>query len=104
MQDINRYGVVELGPKNRIINFKEKKSYKEGLINGGVYALNKNKFLQKSLPDKFSFENDFLQTHFKKEKMFAVIQDKYFIDIGIPEDYERAQNELRNGYNNLSYD
>ena len=26
--------------------------------------------------------------------MFGVVQDKYFIDIGIPEDYERAQREL----------
>jgi NDP-sugar pyrophosphorylase family protein len=26
--------------------------------------------------------------------MYGVVQDKYFIDIGIPEDYERAQFEL----------
>ena len=26
--------------------------------------------------------------------MFGVVQDKYFIDIGIPEDCERAQREL----------
>jgi len=27
--------------------------------------------------------------------MFGLPQDEYFIDIGIPEDYERAQVELR---------
>jgi NDP-sugar pyrophosphorylase family protein len=26
--------------------------------------------------------------------MAGFIQDRYFIDIGIPEDYERAQHEL----------
>jgi D-glycero-alpha-D-manno-heptose 1-phosphate guanylyltransferase len=28
--------------------------------------------------------------------MYGVVQDEYFIDIGIPEDYERAQKELVN--------
>lgn len=96
MQDFSRYGVVELNIDNSIRNFKEKKAYKHGLINGGVYALNRNKFLQENLPERFSFENDYLQTYFNKGKMYAVIQDKYFIDIGIPEDYEKAQTELGN--------
>ena len=26
--------------------------------------------------------------------MFGLVQDKYFIDIGIPEDFTRAQEEL----------
>lgn len=96
MKNFNRYGVVELNADNSIHNFKEKKAYKVGLINGGVYALNRNKFLQENLPQKFSFENDYLQTFFNKGNMYAVIQDKYFIDIGIPVDYERAQTELGN--------
>ncbi|MBS1755205.1 MAG: nucleotidyltransferase family protein [Ferruginibacter sp.] len=94
MHDFNRYGVVELNDDNSIKNFKEKKSYVTGLINGGVYALNKNIFLKEKLPDKFSFENDYLQTYFNKGKMYAVIQDKYFIDIGIPEDYQKAQTDF----------
>ncbi|MEP7254137.1 MAG: nucleotidyltransferase family protein [Ferruginibacter sp.] len=95
MQDFNRYGVVELNEDNSIASFKEKKQYKNGLINGGVYVLNRNKFLQEDLPQKFSFEKDYLEQYFDKRKMYGVVQDAYFIDIGIPEDYARAQVELR---------
>ena len=94
MQDFDRYGVVELNNDHSIASFKEKQQYKTGLINGGVYALNVAGFLQEELPQKISFEKDYLETYFDKRKMFGVIQDEYFIDIGIPEDYERAQNEL----------
>lgn len=94
MQHFNRYGVVELNSNHSIRNFKEKKAYETGLINGGVYVLNTKQFLEEALPEKFSFETDYLQTFYQKVKMFALIQDKYFIDIGIPEDFERAQTEL----------
>lgn len=94
MQNFDRYGVVELNSDQAITGFKEKKPYKTGFINGGVYALNRNKFMQEELPQKFSFEKDYLETYFSKRKMFGLVQDEYFIDIGIPEDYERAQREL----------
>ena len=94
MQDFDRYGVVELNDNFTISNFKEKQQYKSGFINGGVYALNVSSFLQEDLPQKFSFEKDYLETYFAKRKMYGVIQDEYFIDIGIPEDYEKAEMEL----------
>jgi len=95
MQDFDRYGVVELNKDHSISSFKEKKHYKSGLINGGVYALNIAGFLNEDLPQKFSFENDYLEKYFDKRKMYGMVQDAYFIDIGIPEDYERAQGELK---------
>lgn len=94
MQDFDRYGVVEINKDLSISSFKEKKHYKSGLINGGVYALNIAGFMNEALPQKFSFEKDYLEQYFTKRKMYGVIQDEYFIDIGIPEDYERAQREL----------
>jgi D-glycero-alpha-D-manno-heptose 1-phosphate guanylyltransferase len=97
MQNFNRYGVVELNEDNSIKNFKEKQQYEEGLINGGLYVLNTKKFLSEYLPLKFSFEKDYLEALYTKRKMFGVVQDAYFIDIGIPEDYARAQTELING-------
>jgi len=59
MKDFDRYGVVELNEDNSIKSFKEKKFYSSGLINGGVYALNVERFLEENLPEKFSFETDF---------------------------------------------
>lgn len=94
MQDFERYGVVELNNDNTIASFKEKQHYQVGLINGGAYALHVNAFIQEELPQKFSFEKDYLEQYFDKRKMCGDIQDAYFIDIGIPEDFERAQKEL----------
>jgi len=95
MQNFDRYGVVELNKDYSIKSFQEKKHYDEGLINGGVYALHAEKFRGEDLPQKFSFEKDYLEKFFANRRMFAVVQDEYFIDIGIPEDYARAQEELR---------
>jgi len=95
MNNFDRYGVVELENDDLIISFKEKQFYKKGLINGGVYALNTASFLNNNLPEKFSFEKDYLEKFVSKRKMYGLIQDEYFIDIGIPEDYERAQEELK---------
>lgn len=95
MHDFDRYGVVELHPDHSIKNFKEKKFYQKGLINGGLYFLNVQHFLRESFPEKFSFEKDYLEALYDKRKMFGLVQDEYFIDIGIPEDYARAQKELK---------
>jgi D-glycero-alpha-D-manno-heptose 1-phosphate guanylyltransferase len=96
IRNFDRYGAVELNENNSIKNFSEKKFYENGLINGGVYALNVKNFLDKYLPEKFSFEKDYLEKFYTTGKLFGLIQDEYFIDIGIPEDYERAQKEMKN--------
>lgn len=95
MKNFDRYGVVEIDNHCVIQSFKEKKFYESGLINGGVYALHTHKFLEENLPEKFSFETEYLEKYYQKRRMFGVVQDEYFIDIGIPEDFERAQAELR---------
>jgi len=95
MKNFDRYGVVEVDKDHVITSFKEKQFYESGCINGGMYALHRNKFLEEELPDKFSFEKDYLEAYYDKRRMFGLMQDEYFIDIGIPEDYERAQAELK---------
>jgi len=94
MENFERYGVVELGTDQSVLKFHEKKFYATGTINGGVYALNVEQFLKQELPEKFSFEKDYLEKEYQKGKIFGIVQDGYFIDIGIPEDFERAQGEL----------
>ena len=94
MQQFSRYGAVELQEDNSIASFTEKKFYEKGYINGGVYALDVEQFLQEALPEKFSFEKDYLEKKTNQQKLYGFVQDKYFIDIGIPEDYERAQKEF----------
>jgi D-glycero-alpha-D-manno-heptose 1-phosphate guanylyltransferase len=96
MSNFDRYGVVELNSNNTIKNFHEKKFYTSGLINGGVYALNTRKFLAEAFAEKFSFEADYLEKLHTMRKMLGFVQDEYFIDIGIPEDYEKAKLEMSN--------
>lgn len=95
MKNFDRYGAVGLYEDNSIEKFQEKQFYKDGLINGGVYILNVPVFMDEELPSRFSFEKDYLEKFHATRKIFATIQDEYFIDIGIPEDYQRAQEELK---------
>jgi len=95
MENFDRYGVVEVDVNGYIQSFKEKAYYKQGLINGGIYLINKNIFDSFELPHKFSFE-EFLENYFHELQAQGKIFDGYFIDIGIPTDYEKAQRELKN--------
>ncbi len=95
MKDFDRYGVVEMNENGRITSFKEKQPYKQGLINAGVYLIHRNEFLKNRFPQKFSFEKDYLERFVAEKRLAGLAQDVYFIDIGIPEDFARAQTELQ---------
>jgi D-glycero-alpha-D-manno-heptose 1-phosphate guanylyltransferase len=94
MKNFDRYGSVEVDTLNKIMSFKEKKFVEYGNINGGVYAINIPSFIQLPLTSKFSMEQDYLEKYTKEGFFNGFIQDNYFIDIGIPEDYDRAQVEI----------
>jgi D-glycero-alpha-D-manno-heptose 1-phosphate guanylyltransferase len=94
MKNFDRYGVVTLSDDGIITGFEEKKWYEEGLINGGLYLLDRERILAAELPEKCSFEKDFLEPAAVRGELAGSVQEGYFIDIGIPEDYHRAQHEL----------
>ena len=102
MEHFDRYGTVIIDEDMKIGGFEEKGPHDEGLINGGVYLINRDCLNDLGLPEKFSFETDFLETYFNEISMYGFIQDTYFIDIGIPDDYRRAQQELKALYPNSS--
>ncbi len=93
MKNFDRYGTVEL-KDGRITGFREKAKTDEGLINGGIYLLNRQVSARLSFPERFSIETDFLEKKVGEISMGGFVQDGYFIDIGIPDDYTRAQWEL----------
>lgn len=89
----SRYGLVKT-ENGRIVEYIEKKDTDEdGYINAGIYYVEKSLF-ERDLPKKFSFEKDIL------EKVIATMNPKfyqaedYFIDIGLPESYLQACEEL----------
>jgi len=94
MRDFSRYGVVETAPDGAVTGFREKQPVVAGLINGGVYLLDRKRFLTEDLPMKFSFEKDYLEAYLAKRRFYGLVDEGYFIDIGIPEDYDRAQLEI----------
>ncbi len=95
MHDFDRYGIVHTNPAGVITSFEEKKQRAEGLINGGIYIISREEFLAKNLPEKFSFEKDYLERFAGEQKFYGAEADNYFIDIGIPEDYARAQVDFK---------
>ena len=95
VEDVSRYGSVTIGNDNLIVLFAEKQvTFGRGYINGGVYLINRELFRKYPQPQKFSFEKDLMTRFYRQELFYAMSSDGYFIDIGIPEDYARAQQEL----------
>lgn len=94
MREFDRYGAV-LCDGSRVTSFKEKEYTQIGNINGGIYILKKTIFNETDTADAFSFENDFLSPNTKLFNIQGYVSDTYFIDIGVPIDYFRAQEELK---------
>ena len=97
VENADRYGTIET--QNQIItNFNEKTgNSKPGIINGGVYILNKNHYINNTINNiNFSIEKNYFEKYFKTSVFGTYTCSGYFIDIGIPTDFLRAQNEFKN--------
>jgi D-glycero-alpha-D-manno-heptose 1-phosphate guanylyltransferase len=90
-----RYGLVQTDSAGRITEFREKDPLSgNGWINGGIYLLKKQAF--ESFPEgKFSLENDVFKESCSRFKMIAFHTEADFLDIGIPEDYAKAQTTIK---------
>lgn len=93
--DGSRYGTILVDNTNKIISFEEKKKLTQNaLINGGTYLLSKKIFSEKYFPAKFSFEKDFMEKYYQTNNFYGILFNDYFIDIGIPETYKKAQTDF----------
>ncbi|MGR5246662.1 nucleotidyltransferase family protein [Vibrio sp. PNB23_22_6] len=90
IDDTSRYGRVKVSDE-KITDFEEKRNGHSGLINAGVYLFHSH--LRNELPEQstFSFENEFLDSVIHTHNVLPSISDGYFIDIGVPEDYQKAK-------------
>lgn len=89
MHDFKRYGTVDVGVDGAITAFHEKEPCVEGLINAGIYLVRREAL--DAMPERFSLESDWFEKVVECGALRAVECDGEFIDIGVPEDYERAQ-------------
>jgi D-glycero-alpha-D-manno-heptose 1-phosphate guanylyltransferase len=92
--DTARYGAVRTAADGRVLGYAEKGAAGPGTINGGLYLVRRDLFAGAGLPRQFSFERDFLERRCDDLRIYGLVTDGYFIDIGIPADYARAQREL----------
>ncbi len=97
VEDASRYGTIQLKEDGKIISFNEKNGKNEvGLINAGVYIINRELYLNNTLARlNFSIEKDFYEKLASHFNIFGFEMQGYFIDIGIPEDYNKAQHDFK---------
>lgn len=91
--DTARYGRLRT-LAGRVMGFSEKGVSGPGLINAGCYVFNSGQLDEFQLNHAFSLETDYLQRAVRERPFEAFETNGHFLDIGVPEDYARAQKEL----------
>ena len=117
IEDVSRYGAIVKDTDGRILRWNEKQSGsgetmpdsaetlarsgetapKRGEINGGIYVM-KRSLIEKIPAGKQSLENDCIPVWLSHSvSIHALPSDGYFMDIGVPEDYRRFQEDVQSG-------
>jgi D-glycero-alpha-D-manno-heptose 1-phosphate guanylyltransferase len=91
--DTARYGRMQV-EDGWLTGFLEKGIGGQGLINAGCYILPRNALDGFEPGQPFSLETEFLAPAALRKAFAVFVTEGHFIDIGIPEDYVRAQHEL----------
>ena len=94
MDDTSRYGAI-VYQDEKVISFGEKNSSGPGFINAGVYMISKEILKNYSNLKVFSLEKDFLNVEVTNDSVYCYPTKCNFIDIGVPEDLEKASNFFR---------
>lgn len=94
MMDFDRYGTVQIDSQGCILGFKEKMAVDAGLINAGVYVMNRRLILAEPSGVAFSFETEVLEKLAGQGHLAGLPVAGHFLDIGIPDDYQTAQSAI----------
>lgn len=96
-ENCKRSSTLEI--KNNIINKFHKQGYKEknAYISTGCYYFKNTSLIQNYPDDQFMIE-DVFEDICKFKKLHAYMYDGMFIDIGIPEDYHKFCEYIKNEY------
>ncbi len=91
--DVSRYGHITAA-QGLVTAMHEKGATGPGLINGGIYLINRASFLADAPAGAFSLERDLLPRWIQRRAVASTVADCYFIDIGVPSDLARAHQDL----------
>jgi NDP-sugar pyrophosphorylase family protein len=89
------FGVIEIDPANNTASgFREKPEYRFD-VSMGVYAMNKK--ILNFVPDNepFGFDHLMLKLLETRQRIAVFPYDGYWLDIGRPEDYEKANEDIQ---------
>lgn len=89
VSDVGRYGAVRLEQNGQVLSMAEKEQTGPGIINGGTYILERKQIATWHM-EVFSLEKDYFPAQIKSRRLYGLACDGAFIDIGIPNDLERA--------------
>lgn len=95
VEDVSRYGRIVLDG-TKLVSLEEKSAAGPGRANAGVYLFDRSFFADVRLAGPCSLERDIIAPSLLQSNCRAFTSKGYFIDIGIPADYQRAQIELAN--------
>jgi D-glycero-alpha-D-manno-heptose 1-phosphate guanylyltransferase len=107
VSDPARYGSLQVGESGRVESFAEKRTTPKNqaigqclLINGGVYVVGRQCLTRIPADCAVSLEREVLPDLIATKGIFGFVTDGYFLDIGIENDYNRAQTELVERFGN----
>ena len=88
------FGVLELDSDNTVTGFREKPDY-HFIVSMGIYVFNRS--VLDLVPDNkpFGFDELILTMLERRRRVLAYPYDGYWLDIGRPADYEKAQGEAQ---------
>jgi len=102
VENTSRYGTLKLDNKGRIIAFLEKPEREKDearesgkqVINGGIYVFEKELLKRLSPRRVISLEREVFPSLLRGNNLYGYVEQSFFLDIGVPEDLERARHEL----------
>jgi len=94
LENVERYGSVETDETGKVLAFREKQFREKTTINGGIYCINHGMLIHYPVNTPFSLETNYLENNPKAKKIYGKRFDGYFMDIGVPEDYQQFQKDV----------
>jgi NDP-sugar pyrophosphorylase family protein len=104
VEDPTRYGAVELDWEGKIVKFVEKPEpgkAPSNLINAGIYILDPKVFDYIPEGRKVSIEREVFPVLAEEKKLFGFESQGFWVDVGIPDDYLKANRSVLSRYNEI---
>ncbi len=93
VEDVSRYGVALLDDDGRIVQFVEKPKKGEvrsNLVNAGIYVFEPEVLKYVPEPKKVKIAVDILPKLVERGELYGYVHNGFWLDIGVPTDYMRA--------------